>query len=224
MTIEPMSDEKVLDSWHKNALPWTSAVRESRIESRNLVTNTAIIDAITARQPESVLDIGCGEGWLVRALADLGICGTGVDAVPELIERARNAGGGEFQVASYEDIAVGRLEITVDVVAINFALIGKESVEGLLRRTPRMLAPGGAVVIQTLHPLLTSGDAEYVDGWRAGSWTGFSDDFSDPAPWYFRTMESWVKLFVESGLCLVGLREPLHPVTGKPASVIFTAV
>ena len=52
---------------------------------------------------------------------------------------------------------------------------------------------------------------------------GFSSDFVDPAPWYFRTLESWIQLFMTSGLRLVELREPIHPQTQKPASVIFIA-
>ena len=61
--------------------------------------------------PSTVLDIGCGEGWLVRALAERGIRAIGVDVVPSLIERATQAGGGEFRVASYEMIAAGALDL-----------------------------------------------------------------------------------------------------------------
>ena len=52
---------------------------------------------------------------------------------------------------------------------------------------------------------------------------GFSKDFINPAPWYFRTLESWVVLFVDSGFRLLELREPLHPTSRKPASAIFIA-
>jgi hypothetical protein len=45
-------------------------------------------------------------------------------------------------------------------------------------------------IIQTLHPLIACGDFSYQDAWREGSWAGFSDDFTDLAPWYFRTLES----------------------------------
>jgi hypothetical protein len=121
-------------------------------------------------------------------------------------------------------IAEGALEIPlVDVALANFSLIGEASVENLIRRTPTLLAPGGAFVMQTLHPLMACGDAPYVDGWRAGSWAGFSEDFTDPAPWYFRTLESWVRLFISSGLHVVQMHEPLHPTSGRPASVIFVA-
>ena len=223
MTSDPLSDARIVDSWRKNASPWTAAVRENQIASRVLVTNEAILDAVLSRSPRTVLDIGCGEGWLARALADHGVRAIGVDVVPALIEQARKAGGGEFRVSSYEDIAAGDLDVTVDVVVANFSLIGKESVEGIMRRAPSLLDAGGSLVIQTLHPVASCGDESYADGWRQGSWAGFSAEFSDPAPWYFRTLESWEKLFADSGFRILDTREPLHPETGKPASVIFIA-
>ena len=222
--IDPLSDAKIIESWHANATPWTAAVREQRIESRKLVTDRAVVDAVMSRAPASVLDIGCGEGWLVRALASRGVPTVfGVDVVPALIERARAAGGGDFRVASYEAIARGELDITVDVAVANFALIGKEAVDALIATSPRLLRPGGALIVQTLHPVVAGGDQPYVDGWRTGSWAGFSDDFTDPAPWYFRTLQSWVELIGRSGLTLSELREPINPSTGKPASVVIIA-
>jgi len=220
---DQLSDARIVDSWHKNASPWTDAVRGNQIQSRALVTNRAIVDAILSRSPRTVLDIGCGEGWLVRALGEHGVRGTGVDVVPALITQANAAGGGEFRVASYEQIAAGELDMTVDAVVANFSLIGKESVEGVVRRAPELLSKKGALIIQTLHPLVAGGDEPYEDGWRRGSWAGFSDEFTDPAPWYFRTLESWKLLLDDAGFSSVEMREPVHPETGKPASVIFIA-
>jgi len=221
MNTAPFSDASIVESWGINARPWTIAIREGQIESRKQVTNQAVIDAIRSRQPGSVLDIGCGEGWLARKLSAAGIQATGTDAVPALIEEARRAGGGDFRVLSYEEMATGKLKLSVDVVACNFALIGKESVEGVFAAVPSLLNPRGAFIVQTLHPLVACGDLPYQDGWREGSWAGFSHDFCHPAPWYFRTMESWVRLFADHGFRLREMREPLHPQTGKPASVIF---
>ena len=233
MPIDPLSDAKVIDSWHKNAAAWTDSIRADQIESRRLVTNAAIVDAVLSRAPATALDVGCGEGWLARALAARGVRVTGVDVVPELIERARqaNAGGSaagagpipDFRVASYEEIAAGALALRVDAAVANFALIGRDAVDALVRAVPRLLVPGGSLIIQTLHPLVATGDQPYRDGWRPGSWAGFSDAFFDPAPWYFRTLESWVALLGAAGLGLKEMREPVHPHTGKPASVIFVA-
>jgi 2-polyprenyl-3-methyl-5-hydroxy-6-metoxy-1,4-benzoquinol methylase len=221
--IDPLSDDKVVESWHRNAAPWTDAVRESRIESRRLVTDRAIVDAVMSRSPKSALDIGCGEGWLSRELASRGVQVTGVDVVPALIERASLAGGARFTVASYEEIAAGKLDVKVDVAVANFALIGKESVDGVFASVSSLLNPGGSFIVQTLHPVTAGGDEPYADGWRNGSWAGFSEDFTDPAPWYFRTIEGWVALIRDSGLQLIEMREPMHPTSGRPASLILIA-
>jgi SAM-dependent methyltransferase len=223
MTSDPRRDAEIVESWRRNASPWTAAVREEQIESRRLVTNAAIVDAVVARSPRSVLDIGCGEGWLVRALSERGIQAIGVDVVPALVENAKQAGGGEFRVASYEAIARGALELTVDVAVANFSLIGHEAVDALIAHVPRLLTLHGSLIIQTLHPLVATGDRPYVDGWRDGSWAGFSDAFTSPAPWYFRRLESWVRLLTRSGFQVAEVREPVHPISGKPASVVFVA-
>jgi 2-polyprenyl-3-methyl-5-hydroxy-6-metoxy-1,4-benzoquinol methylase len=212
-------DEKIINSWNKNTAPWVAAVRNGEIESRLLVTNQAIVDAVRSLSPATGLDIGCGEGWLVRALD--GVAMTGVDVVPGLVAAARRAGGGQYHVMSYEDIARGHLQQQVDVAICNFSLIGDESVAGLFRAAPSYLKPGGTLVVQTMHPVVACGDAPYLDGWREGSWAGFNDGFTDPPPWYFRTLASWVRLFSDNGLQLRELREPLHPNTGKPASLIL---
>jgi 2-polyprenyl-3-methyl-5-hydroxy-6-metoxy-1,4-benzoquinol methylase len=214
-----LDDASIIAAWCNNTAPWTAAVRGGEIASRMLVTNQAIVDAVRSRAPRSGLDIGCGEGWLVRALD--GIAMIGVDVVPGLIDQAQRAGGGDFRVMSYEAIARGELAAQVDVAICNFSLIGKESVEGVLRAAPSLLAPKGALIVQTVHPLMACGDAPYIDGWREGSWAGFSADFADAPPWYFRTLESWVRLFADSGLRLLEVREPLHPLSNKPASLIL---
>ena len=221
MTPAPFSDTEIVESWCLNASAWTAAVREGQIESRKLVTDRAIIDTVLSRSPRSVLDIGCGEGWLARELAARNIHVVGTDVVPSLIETAQHAGGGDFRLLSYEEIAAGKLKVSVDVAVSNFALLGKESVEGVFQAVPSLLSAHGTFVIQTLHPMMACGDLPYQDGWREGSWAGFSADFANPAPWYFRTLESWIKLFVDNGFRPREIREPVHPKTHKPASVII---
>jgi SAM-dependent methyltransferase len=220
---DPLSDAKIVDSWHTSAEAWTAAVRARRIESRALVTDRAIVEAVLSRTPRSVLDIGCGEGWLGRRLAAHGIQVLGIDDVPALIARARAAGGGDFRVACYEQAAAGNLHFTADVAVCNFSLLGKESVEALVGAMRSLLEPRGTFMVQTLHRIVACGERRYQEGWREGSWAGFSPEFTDPAPWYFRTLGGWLDLIRRHGLRLLELREPLDPRSGMPASVIFIA-
>lgn len=215
-------EDKILDAWQANAQAWERAVRGGQIESRTLVTDRAIVEAVLSRRPRTVIDVGCGEGWLARALAAEGIGVLGVDAIPSLIEAAQAQGGGTFQVMSYEDIAARRLKARADVVVCNFSLLGDASVSNLLAAVPDLLEEGGRLIVQTLHPL-AAGIEPYADGWREGSWVGCGEGFGEAAPWYFRTLGSWLATFRAAGLSLMALSEPLHPRTGKPASVIFMA-
>ncbi len=223
MPSNPQSDQHIVGSWVKNASPWITAIRQGQIESRLLCTNAAIVDAVLRCSPATAIDLGCGEGWLTRKLSSHGIDMIGVDVIPELIEEAQRAGDGDFHVLSYEDIISGKLNASADAIVCNFSLLGKEPVADVIKAAKTILNPGGSFIVQTPHPLLACGDAPYQDGWRDGSWDGFADEFTDPPPWYFRTLESWVNLFQDSGYRLRELHEPVHPKSEKPASVILIA-
>jgi len=109
MSSDPLSDARIVDSWKKNAAAWTDAVRQNQIESRTLVTNQAIVDAVLSRLPRTVLDVGCGEGWLVRSLAEHNIRAIGVDVVPSLIEKASRAGRSPAASSPSRSIALSRI-------------------------------------------------------------------------------------------------------------------
>jgi 2-polyprenyl-3-methyl-5-hydroxy-6-metoxy-1,4-benzoquinol methylase len=215
-----MSDERTEQlrrSWIANAASWSASVREKKIESRRVATDAAILDAIDALQPRRVLDLGCGEGWLSRALASRGIAVTGVDASPELVRAANEAGIGSFHALSYEDLArdPAILGETFDVIVANFSLM-EEKLEPLLRAIRALLQPDGAFVIQTVHP----GDAA-EEQWRVETFSAFEGDWPEPMPWFFRSRASWIRLLTDSGFAVHDIREPLHPESGQPLSLIL---
>jgi carbohydrate kinase (thermoresistant glucokinase family) len=217
-------ETSIIRSWQSNAAPWTRAIRDERIASRTVVTNRAILDTVLALRARRVLDIGCGEGWLARALGAEGVAVTGIDAVDSLIAEARRIGGATFAVCSYADLADGRFEARgFDAAVCNFSLLGEDSVETLCRSLPRYLSPSAHLVIQTLHPVAACGDQPYRDGWRPGSWSGFGPEFSNPAPWYFRTLGSWLALLRRCDYQLIDCIEPTVPEAAAPSSIIFLA-
>ena len=218
------NEDRIRASWTTNAAPWTAAIRAGTIKSRVEVTNDAVEQAVLGLTPSRVLDLGCGEGWLARSLAGHGIDVVGVDAEAALIDVANERGGGDFRHLTYDQVTADAVGGRFDAVVANFSLLGEESVSAVIETVPTLLTERGSLVVQTLHPHAACGDAPYQDGWREGSWDGFADDFSDPAPWYFRTLESWIRLLLDSGLTLDGLQEPLDPSSGKPASVLLTAI
>lgn len=210
------------ESWDRNAAAWTEAVREGRIPSRRAGTDAAIVEAVSRVGGRRVLDVGCGEGWLVRALAERGFAATGIDGSAELVERALQAGGGTFRTLRYEEAEAdpARLGGPYDAVVCNFALLG-ETVAPLLRALAAALAPEGRLLVQTVHPFTACGDAPYRDGWRTEDFAGFACPFPAAMPWYFRTVGSWVAAAREAGLRVMEMEEPTHPETGRPLSLIL---
>lgn len=218
----PASASTLLQSWHHNARSWIEAVRGGAIESRRQVTDQAILLAVLGRQPGRVLDLGCGEGWLLRALEQRGINAVGVDGDGTLVEAARAAGSSPVHLASYEALAEAKVDIgrDYDLICANFALLHQDIVP-LLAAMNALLAPGGALLIQTLHPW-TAAAGDYQDGWRNETFDGFKGHWQ-PMPWYFRTLSSWLNALDMAGFRLAGLQEPQHPQSPVPQSLLLMA-
>jgi 2-polyprenyl-3-methyl-5-hydroxy-6-metoxy-1,4-benzoquinol methylase len=215
--------ENILSSWQANAENWIQTIDHQEIESRTLVTNQAIINAVVQCRPQTVLDVGCGEGWLTHALSVLGMNVTGVDAIPALIANAEAKGQGHFFTATYEQIANDEVwnQPIFDAVVINFALIDQTATEKLLHFLPQIMRPAAHLIIQTLHPLSLMDEIPYQSGWKSGSWNSMKRNFVQPYDWYFRTISDWIRLLKEAHLPLIELMEPLHPKTQQPASMIL---
>lgn len=228
----PVLDARLRASWDSNATAWTAAVREQRIPSRRAGTDAAVVAAITAainelsteRSARRVLDVGCGEGWLARAVADPSREVVGIDGSVGLIEQASAlpTPGVRFAAVSYEEL-IADVDTIVgpwDVIVCNFALLG-DPLSPLLGALARRLAPEGRLLIQTVHPWAAMGDGPYECGWREEQFQGFGVAFPAAMPWYFRTVASWQKELDAAGLVIRELHEPLHPDTRRPLSLLL---
>jgi 2-polyprenyl-3-methyl-5-hydroxy-6-metoxy-1,4-benzoquinol methylase len=215
---------RMLQSWDSNADAWTDAVRERRIASRRAGTDDAIVAAVLASKPASVLDVGCGEGWLARALAAQRCRVVGIDASEALVASAWNLGGGTFVAMKYEAIGVRAAEIGApfDVAVCNFSLLDAE-LAPVLDALRGVLAARGRLVIQTVHPWVACGDAPYVDGWREETFASFGGGFTAPMPWYFRTLASWVDAIGASRFAIERIVEPVDVKSGRPLSLLIEA-
>jgi len=56
--MQALSDRKILDSWKKNVSPWARAIAEKQIDSRRLVTDQAIVEALSSIPAKTILDPG----------------------------------------------------------------------------------------------------------------------------------------------------------------------
>jgi len=117
----------------------------------------AELAALTGAPPGAdALDIGCGPGDLVTALADrVGARGTvlGIDPAPQMIDHAtaRTRANCRFEVGAAQHLALP--DASVDVITATFVMhhIPQARREDVLANMYRMLRPGGTLLLADTH-------------------------------------------------------------------------
>ncbi|WP_222984588.1 class I SAM-dependent methyltransferase [Flagellimonas meishanensis] len=212
----------IIDSWKKNASEWIKVIQNQDIPSRKF-TNKAIEETIIGIKGKNMVDIGCGEGWLVRKMGALGWQATGLDAIPDLVDEAKRKSKDSFYVFTYEDIISGKSipNGPFDVATFNFCIYAKEGLQPLLKNTLAQLATKGTLVIQTLHPYFLMANAlVYKSQWLQDSWKGLPGNFEDGHTWYARTMEDWIAEIQQLPNTDFEIKEVIND-EGKPISLII---
>lgn len=215
-------NEKIIASWSKNAAEWVRIVEENQIESRKF-TNQAIVDELEKVTGNKIVDIGCGEGWLTRAMTKMGKTAVGLDATLGLLAYARWKGQETYHEMTYAEIINGvRIpEAPFNMAVFNFSLYQSDGLDALLNATKKQLDHNGEILIQTLHPFfLFDHGLEYKSQMVSNSWKGLPGNFIDGHEWYARTLEDWTKVVIEAGLQLLGIKEILNS-QKRPVSLIL---
>lgn len=211
-------------SWDLNAVLWIRAVRDGLIASRRAGTDQAILDVIADRKPNRLLDVGCGEGWLLRqAHALTGCAGVGFDGCAALIDAARQADPhGRYEVATYDDVVAGTdgLGNNFDCIVSNYGLF-EENIAPLLEALRHRLAPRGAMAIQTLHPGLQDDSHGAAGAWQIEDFAVFQDPGWQPMPWYARSLPNWLHTLRGAGLRVTSQIEPKTNPESDPLSLIL---
>ena len=121
--------------------------RASIYAGTGLDANDALIDTVAVRNPDDVLEVGCGPGRLAERLrVECGIRVTAVDTSERMVALAR-ARGIDARLGDVQTLAFG--DASFDVVIAAWMLYHVADLDHGLREIARVLRPGGALIATT---------------------------------------------------------------------------
>ncbi|MFJ4775718.1 class I SAM-dependent methyltransferase [Streptomyces sp. NPDC088762] len=121
---------------------------------------------VLARCTGPVLDIGCGPGRLVAALAARGHRALGVDVTPEAVARTRRAGGSALCRSVFDPLPGEGRWGTVLLIDGNIGIGGDPA--ALLRRAAELASPTGFLLAEVATADLDERDEVHVADGRGG--------------------------------------------------------
>lgn len=136
---------------------------------------------------ETIVDLGCGTGELTKELADRGSSVFGIDADPNMIDKAQEQFPQlEFAVA---DARTFQVDTPVDAIFSNAALHWIPDAEPLVESISKALKPGGRFVAE----FGGKGNVYHIENF-------LSKHTGAATPWYFPSIAEYSSLLEKYGL------------------------
>lgn len=222
MSSVTMNDDQQ-QQWEDNAELYDQSIGDLGDDFHRTLIDPCVFDLVSDLGGRSVLDIGCGNGYLCRMVAARGAHEVvGIDYSHNLIMAARRRvkhDAVQFEISDLREpwpVQGGHF----DVIIANMVLQYLPDIGHIAAECKRILKPAGKIVASIDHPthamimriarLLGVGktkfltDTEYFAEaicWKRSLW--------DKAilAYYHRPLASYVNPFLERGLALVGFKE-----------------
>lgn len=169
-------EKPVKEYWDTASEAWVSFVRDGKDVSRDYMNNPGMFKLLGDISGMQILDLGCGEGYNTRLLADKvtqkeGGKVIGVDFSEKMIalaiaEEEREKKGIIYHIADASDLQMLADE-KFDIVTCFMVYMDFEDIDGVSREIHRVLKPGGFGVISMPHPCFEMSweGGEKVAGW-----------------------------------------------------------
>jgi SAM-dependent methyltransferase len=171
----------------------------------------------------SVLDAGCGDGYLSRVLARRGAKVTGIDLSPRLISNARARDPDvDYRVADLSKPQAADAD-GFDAVASYLVLNDVRDYLGFIATLAAVLRPGGRLVLAFNNPygaVIRTHVADYFDSGARSPYRGLWK-VGIRSYHYHRTLQEYLDAFLGCGLQLVRLIDvQAHASTHEPTTVL----
>lgn len=222
--------------WDENAPAWTALSRQGYDVYRDLVNTPAFLEALPEINGLEGLDIGCGEGYNTRKLANLGANMVGIDISSIFIQEAISQEnieplGIEFLVASALELPFKDKRFDLATAFMSFMDMPDNKIA--LQEAFRVLKPGGFLQFSITHPCFDTphrknlrdetgktyaievgGYFDRIDG-KVAEWIFSSAPENLQQKWpkfripvYHHTLSEWLNLLIDVGFVLEKFVEP----------------
>ena len=154
-----------------------------------------LIDLLSPKPGERILDLGCGTGHLTGRIAALGAAVVGIDASAEMIDQARkNYPNLRFEIQDARDF---RFDLPFDALFSNAALHWVKEPERAIVCIARALKPGGRFVAE----LGGKGNIRRIVGALGEACKEAGAPLkAETIPWYFPSIGEYAALLERNGL------------------------
>jgi SAM-dependent methyltransferase len=205
--------------WEAEAERWIRWAREPGHDSYWYYRDAFFVDMVPPAG-RATLELGCGEGRVVRDLAGRGHRVVGVDVSATLLRHAREADErGVYLRADAARLPFG--DETFDLIVAYNSLMDVDDMPRTVAEAARVLAPDGRLVASVTHPISDAGvfvgrepDATFaISGSYLADRRRFEGTFErDGLTITFRgwcyPLESYARALEDAGLVIERIREP----------------
>lgn len=211
--------------WDKRALEWNEYIGDfgERDPNRLFQSDPVLWKMLQDVSGLTVLDAGCGEGYLARKLASKGATVIATDVSSNMIEIARRKTPKEllidYRIESCHALTSIRSE-SIDRVVSNYVIMDTPNLEETIKEFYRVLKCEGKIVLIFAHPCFPMNAIQKCPellsyGWKAPYfhehllemplWANFSEPFII----FHRPLSSYWKIFRKEGFEIIEFDEPL---------------
>lgn len=217
-------------AWDTAAPAWDDFVETGLDYWRTEVHGPALLAACGDVRGQRVLDLGCGQGWFSRQLAERGAHVTGIDFSTQQLANAQRHEAAHPRGITYQLLNATQIDEewpanSFDLVTACMVLHDSPDSGRILAAARRVLTPDGRLDFSIVHPIAAAPVHEWVrdaEGQKLGRhinhyfdsgpyvlhWTMQRLATHWSTPQWHRTLGEWSRLIAEAGFIIRRLDEP----------------
>jgi arsenite methyltransferase len=164
---------------------WAKIGRSELMEKEHSKTVLKFLNSIRFEKPFSFLDVGCGNGWVVRKISQIQNCkkAVGIDKSQNMITKAKSKKKSSKENYLRTDILSWKFSGKFDYIFSMESLYYSTPMESALKKIYKLLKPGGEFFCGTDF---------YSDNKATTQWSKMLDVTLD-----LRSKKQWKKMFEE---------------------------